>query len=115
MWKQKYDKVSPLTVSNNSELNSYKGILQAHTHTSRYLMSKTSTAAVNHYTDLSHLFNAHLSCTELAVDLINNLYLSIVITSTKSTELSHLPNKSHNIGAFSENADSILELFIFTH
>jgi len=63
--------------------------MHTHTHTSCHLMSKTSTAAVNHYTDLSNLFNSHLACIELIVDLINDLYLSIVVASTKCTELSH--------------------------
>jgi len=56
-------------------------------------MSETSTATVNHYTDLSYFFNSHLACIELVEDFIYHLYLGIVITSTQRAKLPHL---SHN-------------------
>lgn len=64
------------------------------TQTSCHLMSKTSTAAVYHYTDLSHFFNSHLARIELIEDLIHHLYLSVVVTSTQCAKLSHLSYKS---------------------
>lgn len=50
-------------------------------------MSEPSTAAVNHDTDLSDLFNSHLACTELIVNLIDHLYLSVVVASTQRAQL----------------------------
>lgn len=66
-------------------------------HTSCHLMSKTSTATVNHNTDLSHLFNSHLACIELIENLIHYLYFSIVVTSPQCAKLSHLSHVSNKI------------------
>ena len=71
--------------------------------TSCHLMSKTSTATVDHHADLSCFFNSHLACTELIVDLVHNLDLSIVITSTQGAQLPRLSHRSRDITAIIQN------------
>lgn len=50
-------------------------------------MPKSSTSAVDHDTDLAFLLNAHLSCIELVIDLVDYLNLSVMIPSTQRSEL----------------------------
>jgi len=76
--------------------------------TSCHLMSETSTAAVNHYTDLSYFFNSHLACIEFIVNLIHNLYLSIVIASTERAQLPHL--SKNNVTQFPFAASQSFQL-----
>jgi len=60
-------------------------------------MSKTSTTAVDHHTDLSFLFNSHLARIELVVDFIDDLNLGIVVTSSQCTKLPpHLSCESYD-------------------
>ena len=69
------------------------------TQTCCHLMSKTSAAAVNHYTDLTCFFNSHFASIKLIVDLVNNLYLSIVVTSAERAKLPQSAHESSDITA----------------
>jgi len=60
-------------------------------------MSKTSTAAVNHYTDLSCFFNSHLASIKFIVDLVHNLYLCVVVTGTQCAKLPQSVHESSHV------------------
>lgn len=52
-----------------------------------YLVPQPSTSTVNHYTHLSLGLYTHLLSSKLIVDLVHYLYLSIVVTSSQSSQL----------------------------